>query len=167
MLPAAFVTHLTSGRLRLKIPSARGDRDYLAEIGRKLSGIAGVNRIEINPATGSILILYDSLGLEGLSDFALEQGLFELTTVGPQKEPLSKRIVKPLSEVSASVRRLSGGELDLPGLVFITLLGVGAVQILRGNVGAPPWYTAFWYALGVFTKSLTDKVPKQEQVAAS
>jgi hypothetical protein len=37
------------------------------------------------------------------------------------------------------------------------LLGTGIYQIVRGNFGAPPWYTAFWYAFGVFTKSLIDK----------
>jgi len=163
MLPEASVIHCTLNRIRLKIPSARGNRQYFAEIGEKLSGIAGLNRIEINPATGSILILSDSIRLEGLGDFAAEHGLFEITSQRAQREPLSKKIIKPLSDLSSSVTRLSGGELDLPGLVFIALLGVGAVQILRGNFGAPPWYTAFWYALGVFTKSLTDKTPKQEQ----
>ena len=55
--------------------------------------------------------------------------------------------------MSQSLRRFSSGELDLAVMVFIALLGVGVYQIARGNFGAPPWYTAFWYALGVLTKT--------------
>lgn len=46
---------------------------------------------------------------------------------------------------------------DLPGMAFLTLLGVGIYQLVRGNFAAPPWYTAFWYAMGIFTKSIMEK----------
>jgi hypothetical protein len=29
-------------------------------------------------------------------------------------------------------------------------MGAGIYQIARGNFAAPAWYTAFWYALGLF-----------------
>jgi len=45
-------------------------------------------------------------------------------------------------------------------MAILSLLGLGLYQILRGNFRAPPWYTAFWYALGIFTKSLSDKGDK-------
>jgi len=25
---------------------------------------------------------------------------------------------------------------------------------MRGNFGIPPWYTAFWYSFGVYTKQI-------------
>jgi hypothetical protein len=53
--------------------------------------------------------------------------------------------------------QFTGGWLDLPGMAFLLLLGIGIYQIRRGNIGLPPWYTAFWYAFGVYTKSLVEK----------
>jgi hypothetical protein len=34
---------------------------------------------------------------------------------------------------------------------------VAVVEIMRGNFRMPPWYTAFWYAFGLFTKSMLDR----------
>ena len=40
---------------------------------------------------------------------------------------------------------------------FGVLLALGIYQISRGNFMAPAWYTAFWYAFGVLTKTLIDR----------
>lgn len=49
------------------------------------------------------------------------------------------------------------GHLDLPTLLFFVLIAVGTVQLLRNGLRSPPWYTAFWYAMGIYLKSLADK----------
>ncbi len=41
------------------------------------------------------------------------------------------------------LKKISGGELDIPSLVFLSLLISGIWQIARGNLGMPAWYTAF------------------------
>ena len=59
----------------------------------------------------------------------------------------------PFGSVSRRIRAFTGNAADLSGLAVLALLTVGVYQIARGNFGAPAWYTAFWYALGIFNKS--------------
>ena len=46
--------------------------------------------------------------------------------------------------------------MDIPTLVFLSLLISGIWQIARGSVAMPAWYTAFYYALGIFTRAQVD-----------
>ncbi len=156
-LPEARIGHRTADRLRIKIPSIRGREAYLIAIKEALleSGLAG--SLDVNPATGSILLKGANLLPATIASVGEKTGLFKLELSTPEVEPLSLKIVAPVRSLSQSVSRFSGGDLDLPGLVFLTLLGVGLYKLSRGNLAAPPWYTAFWYAMGVFTKSIVEK----------
>ena len=51
------------------------------------------------------------------------------------------------------LKKLTGGEVDIPSLIFLSLLISGIWQIARGNFAMPAWYTAFYYALGVFARA--------------
>ncbi len=113
--------------------------------------------LEVNPATGSLLLKGPQMDPTAIASVGEQSLLFALETRPPETEPLSKRIAAPFHDLSRSLDRLSGGELDLPGMVFLGLVGAGVYQIARGNVMAPPWYSAFWYALGLFTKHIADK----------
>ena len=59
----------------------------------------------------------------------------------------------PFASLSRRIRDFTGSAADLSGLAVLALLTVGVYQIARGNFGAPAWYTAFWYALGIFNRS--------------
>jgi hypothetical protein len=98
----------------------------------------------------------ENLDQVGIAKYAEEKSLFNIQASGNQQKSLSKRLVEPVGALSDSIRQFSKGELDLPGMAFLALLGVGIYQIARGNLRAPPWYTAFWYAMGIFTKSIVD-----------
>jgi len=113
--------------------------------------------IEVNPATGSVLLKGPELDAAAIASVGEETSLFALETRLSGNEPLSKKIATPFRDLSRSVDRFSGGELDLPGMAFLALIGVGVYQLARGNIVAPPWYSAFWYALGLFTKHIVDK----------
>jgi hypothetical protein len=56
------------------------------------------------------------------------------------------------------VKALSGGELDLSGIIFIALLGFGLWELAIGNFKRPPWYTAFWSAFRLFSKTIIDEL---------
>lgn len=157
MLPPAQVGHRTAGRLRVRVPSMRGDAGFFRRAVETLSRLEGVRHCEARPNTGSLLLAGDLQDLERVGAYAEETHLFSLDLTQASPVPLSRRLVTPLGDLNASVSRFTGGEIDLGGMVFLGLLGAGIVQILRGNLGAPPWYTAFWYALGIFTKSLADR----------
>src|SRR5512135_2237136 len=51
--------HATPGRIRLRIPEVKSNPALAREIQKQISGYEGVRRVEANPITGSILVLYD------------------------------------------------------------------------------------------------------------
>ena len=163
MVPEAYVSHRTLQRVRIRIPSLRGDRDSLQKVGDELQRSAKFERIVLNPQTGSVLLEGVSLDVEKIANYGEDHGLFSLRRIEAhraQPVTLSERVAEPIGWVSDFLGRSTGGVVDLPGLIFLSLLGFGGYEILRGNWRSPPWYTAFWYAFGVFTKSLADKASK-------
>jgi hypothetical protein len=156
-LPVAVISHRLPTRLRFKLASRKGDGDFFTAVVKKLAGLENIERLEANPGTGSVLMVGKDLDPSDIAGFAEQNGLFTLNVLPAEAVPLSRRITEPIGRVSGSLNRLTGGEIDLAGLAFLALLGTGVYQIARGNLRAPPWYTAFWYALGVFTKSLADR----------
>ena len=56
MIPEAYIVHRVNNRLRIKIPSKRGDKDFFASIERKFSGQAGGETVVVNPYTASVSI---------------------------------------------------------------------------------------------------------------
>jgi hypothetical protein len=155
--PAAHIGHQTAERIRIRIPSRKGDGPYFAKVGKVLLKDALADSLAVNPVTGSVLLKGAQVDVNAVVRAGEKNGLFSLKAQSHKVEPLSKRIVAPLRDVDRSVNRFSGGELDLPGIAFLTLLGVGLYQLARGNFRAPPWYTALWYAMGIFTKAIVDK----------
>jgi len=52
------IAHQVPGRIRMKIPSAKGDPVLLEEIQKTFSVIPGIEQVEVNPATGSVVLKY-------------------------------------------------------------------------------------------------------------
>ena len=156
-LPVAHIRHRTGERIRIKIPSRKGEAAYFAAVREALLKSGSIDSVEVNPDTGSVLLKGPGIDVSAIEATGEKNGLFTLETRTPEIEPLSKRIAAPFHDLSRSVDRFSAGELDLPGVAFLTLIGAGIYQLSRGNLTAPPWYVAFWYALGIFTRSIIDK----------
>ncbi|HVO83508.1 MAG TPA: hypothetical protein VMU60_03685 [Syntrophobacteria bacterium] len=153
VLPEAFVGHRTPQRLRVSIPSKKGKTLYFSAVAEKLGREKALALAEVNHRTGSLLFVGDSLDLDAIADHARKEGLFDLGPSGNATPHVTRAVAAPLGNLSGQVRRFTGGHLDLPGIVFVGLLTAGVVEIARGNFGAPPWYTAFWYAFGLFSRS--------------
>ncbi|MFI5304684.1 MAG: HMA2 domain-containing protein [Nitrospiria bacterium] len=165
MLPEAFITHFISGRVRIKIPSKKGDDAYFLSIKERFSGLPGVQKIEINSLTGSILILHtfdpESLDVKELKAYTELNSLFRLEGGGPGPNRPSLKIRKRFGEtfqgLNQKMKDLTNEEIDLPTLAFMLLLGIGIYQIGAGNFAAPAWYVAFWYAMNIFLQAETRK----------
>ncbi len=157
MLPEARAVHRTSDRLRLRIPDKKGDYAYFESLRETLKTMKSFDLVTVNASTGSALIIDKDLEIEPLAEFARQKELFALETKHYAPAPMARRIAAPIETVSSRVRNFTGGDLDLAGIAFVTLLGVGVYQLARGRFSFPPFYTAFWYAFGIFTKSLLDK----------
>jgi Heavy metal associated domain 2 len=54
------IAHQVPGRIRMKIPSAKGNPELLEEMKQTFGVIPGIEQVIINPATGSLVLHYDT-----------------------------------------------------------------------------------------------------------
>jgi hypothetical protein len=163
-LPEAYAVHQSPGRMRLRIPERKRDAAFFLAVGERLAGLEGIEQLRVNPMTGGVLIAH-SLPPEAIFRFAEENGLF---TLGSSSQPVSQptagsgprrsltAIGRLFTHYDRKFRRLTGEQLDISSLVVVGLGLAGLLQLVRGNVAAPAWYTAFWYALNIFLKAQPD-----------
>ncbi len=155
MVPEASIVHRISGRMRVRVPSRRGDTAYFAAVEESLRSLHGVESVQADPLTGGILILH-GIDRGAIVDYAAQKALFLAREEEAGKAGgtvLHDVLGAPFGSLSRRIRAFTGSAADLSGLAVVALLSVGVYQIARGNFGAPAWYTAFWYALGIFNKS--------------
>jgi hypothetical protein len=152
MLPDAHICHHTQGRIRIKIPSRRGGKEYFSLVNAQFSELHGIERVEVNPVTASVLLITEA-DVKHISDHAEAKGLFLLRKPNPHSTALSRKIMGEFNQVDDTIRKFTGGDMDLPALAFLGLVGAGIYQVSIGNFTAPAWYTAFWYATNIFTKA--------------
>ena len=159
MPPVAHISHHTTGRLRIKIPSKKGDSTYLNSLKEHFSGLEGIRDLQFNPTTGSVLILH-TLDNQTIAEYAKAKRIFSLTGGNSFPDGLHLRVTETFKGMNNQVKVLTSGEINIGSLAFLALMGAGIYQIGKGNFTAIPWYTAFWYALNIFLKS--QDAPKME-----
>ena len=152
MIPEAVLSHTTPGRFRLKVRSRKGDAAYFSSVKEHFAHFEGVSQVEANALTGSVLLTFGG-DLKSIGAFAEEKSLFRLKMLTPVPASMSHNVTRAFIDFDKRIKSLTGNELDVPGIAFLTLLGFGIYEIGRGNFAAPAWYTAFWYALNIFLKT--------------
>jgi len=157
-LPAAVIVHRTKSRIRLRIAEKKRDGDYFSNVREEIRRQPGVDSVESNALTGSLLIQGKIIDPDALIQTAVKQELFQVRTTPVCAGPLAVEVRRPLGCVDRLLTGFSSGWADLPSLVFLGLLVHGIIEIARGNFQKPPWYTAFWYAFGVYSRSLTEQI---------
>ena len=151
-LPDAYVGHMISGRLRIKIPSKKGNLSYLSSLKESLSRLQGIERVEVNPATGSVLFIHN-LNMGEITDYARNNGIFSLKKSQHYRPNMHQKVSRSFGYFDRWIQSLTGGEMDMWGMSFVVLVFAGVYEISRGNFTAIPWYGAFWYAFNIFLKS--------------
>jgi hypothetical protein len=121
-LPQARIEHALPGRLRLRIPSRRGDRRYFEAVGGQIATLTGVRSLRANPITGGLLIEH-ATGTDAIASFAREHGLFNLSSA-PADPPRAE-----------APRARSAAAFPNPlALVAAGLAAAGVYQVARGRV---------------------------------
>lgn len=156
MIPVARITHRTPDRMRLKVVPRRGDLPFFDAMAEKVSTAFPDWAVEVNALTGSMLVSGEGLTPQKLTEFGRGEGLFEMETAVDAKHSLALSVTEPLHSADRQIKELTGGRIDLPGAIFVFLLFFGIIELIRGNWRTPPWYTAFWYAFGLYSKTLID-----------
>jgi len=148
----AILSHQSPGRLRLRIPSKKGDELFFQSLKDQLSSLSGVERIDVNPATGSILLIH-SIDAEKIAQFAQGKGLFKIQSGSANASSLHREVTKAFNVLDGRALGFTGGGINLGALASLALITAGTYQMFRGNFAAIPWYTAYWYGLNLFLKS--------------
>lgn len=152
MLPAAHISHLTKGRMRIKIPSKKGDHNYLLSLEKRFADFEGIKTMKINPVTESLLFIHSS-DAGAIAAYALTNDLFILEEKGSFPVGLHQRVSGAFKIIDGGLKSATSGEIDIGGFAFLVPLSFGVYQISVGNIAALPWYAAFWYAMNIFLKS--------------
>jgi hypothetical protein len=147
MLPDAAISHSAYGRTRFRVPSKRGEHAFFAKVAERLQRVEGIEGVEVNSATGSILVNH-RLPLEGLLEQGRRRSLFRVDD-GPSPH-LGDQLRHRFGLLNGGISRLTEGRLDLEDLALIVLIAVGVRQLLAGQFAAPA-LTAFFYAATLLT----------------
>jgi hypothetical protein len=117
----AYVAHRSTGRLRIKIPAQRHNARFFSSLRRQLIEHAEIVGIEVNPLTASVLILHRA----GFDPSDLQNPFIGLDIAGLEIRPAARpRTTQRISNLDGSLRRLSGGEIDLASVILKLALAV-------------------------------------------
>jgi len=145
MLPSASISHRTHRRLRLRIPSKKGDRKYFSLLADHFLQHQGVERLEVNTTTGSLLLILTT-DVREIAEYARSKDLFVIDSGIPHRQTVTGQFRGSLERFNDQIKELTAGEIDFPSLAFLLFFFLGLYQLSKGNLVAPAWYTAFWYA---------------------
>ncbi len=155
MISDAVITHDSQGRLRIRAASQKGNVAALKSYGDQLAACPGIISIEVNPSTGSILLLHQTTVHEIL-EFARLRSLFSLAEQKIQKKPsadIRRNLGDAFKSVDRQIQNLTDGEMDLSGFAMAALIVAGTAEILAGNAVAIPWFAAYWYAYHLYSRT--------------
>ncbi len=154
--------HAIPGRVRLKIPAIKGEPELSREVQRQLAALPIVRRVEVNPVTASVLVLYDPADSAAIAQLGrlMIPGLDLSALPGRDEfaEAAGDEPTSPAVAVSAFTRRLNekleaatGGAADLRFLVPASLFAGGLLRLLATRkVPSPTWYDFLWFAFGTY-----------------
>jgi len=173
----AYVHHHIPGRLRIRVPAAKGQEELLRELSSAIAKAPGIGGVEYNPVTGSILIQYspqehsnlDSLGA-GLSASAVpilvkrvlpaERPSHDMRHRRSRRSLAATKVDLFFRQLDNEIRSATDDELDLK-FILPLVVGVLGIFALRYSSTTPLWLTllifAFHSFLGLHTPSIDEQ----------
>ncbi|MBF0466288.1 MAG: hypothetical protein HQK88_14730 [Nitrospirae bacterium] len=151
-LPQAYTSHNLQDRLRIKVPSRKGNAKYFNSVTEELQKNKTVIYVEANHLTGGVFIRHSGTPSE-IYDYCRKNNLFDHTegALVPVGKPVDQ-VASLMKSFSTKIKNATNGDIDMADLAFLSLFTTGIMQLAKGRFVLPPWYTAFWYAFGLFSK---------------
>jgi copper chaperone CopZ len=148
------------GRVRVKLAAASRDARIMAHIKEQLKGVAGIDAVDLNHATGSITVRYDRAKhtMEGIrqvfEDIDVVVGnLTDAPSFGESgKKPTT--FIGAVEDLNRRCSESTGVNIDLKKILPLTLLGAGLWAIARQGfrVSQVPAWVFLWLAFDSFVK---------------
>lgn len=176
MTSTADLLHHVPGRLRLRLPFAKGDPAVLRSVQQSLASLAGVTQVHSNPTLGTLVVRYDR-SLAGvftgaLASYAAEHQLFALPCDNSEScvSDTSRSVETALGALNRAVQRATGNAINMKELLPLAL-GAYALFFVDKAVAASQWITWIQFAFDSYI-DLHEKEPivelsqKVEEVGA-
>jgi hypothetical protein len=145
----AHIVHESDGRLRLRAPALRGDREACVRL--KTDLVPAPVEVDVRATTGSIILSYETARAAVLS--AVEP-LIKIEKTAP-----SRPRVRPMAHAVEAARRAdrellraSEGRLSLADAAFVLLCVGAAIQMGRGRL-ATQATGLLWSAFALASRS--------------
>src|SRR5437763_7174615 len=144
MSTSADLAHHIAGRLRLRIPAAKGNPDLLRSIKESLERMPGVHRVKTNVKLGSVVLQYDPAAftdfVRTITEHAAQHDLFTVAAedTTPCVSETDQSLKRLLSEVNRTVHHATGGVINLKEL-FPLALGLYGLVFVNRSAAAAQW----------------------------
>jgi hypothetical protein len=145
----ARVVHSIPGRTRLRAESIKGDIEALSAVQTALEDTEGVQNVQINTLTGSILVEHDA-SIDELLSKLQQRNVLELDNSEP--EHYLANLHRAVAETDRRLELSTKGRLDFETIAFFGFLGTGIYQCVNKQ-GLPAGVTLLRYALDLVTST--------------
>jgi cation transport ATPase len=165
------IAHQVPGRIRMKIPSAKGNPELLEEIQKTFSVIPGIEEVRVNPETGSVVLRYDT---DRHDDFhanfahryeqhaghhphrppsneidALASKIEEEATFLAEHSQTAKAAVEFCRHWDKEIKVASGNMVDLKMVLCVGLVGFMIFEV-GAAAATPVWVTLTLFGMNHF-----------------
>jgi hypothetical protein len=185
------IAHQVPGRVRMKIPSAKGNTELLQEIGNAFGQIPGIEHISVNPVTGSVVLHYDTerhdefhgglqrhCGRNGQNGRNGHNGIrppdTEIDTLANKIEDQAeflaehshsaRAIVDFCKKLDRDIKSATQNNLDLKLILALGIIGVTVFEV-GATAATPVWVTLSLFAMNHFIE--LHQHPQARQAATS
>jgi hypothetical protein len=160
------IAHQVPGRVRMKIPGAKGNPELLQQISETFGVIPGIEQITVNPATGSVVLHYDAERhdefhgtfqqhyhqAQGASSHPPSTEIDDLARrIEDEAEFLARNsetaraVVDFVKKVDREIKLATNNTIDLKIVLAVGIIGVTVLEV--GATAATP----VWVTLAIFT----------------
>jgi hypothetical protein len=161
------VAHQVPGRVRMKVASAKGNPELLKQIGETFGTIPGIERVSVNPATGSVVLHYDtdrhdefhgglerhyqSAGIQCCSPpnteiDVLANKIADEADFLAQNSHSARAIVDLFKKCDREIKLASGNMVDLKIVLAIGIIGVTVLEV-GATTATPIWLTLMIFSV--------------------
>lgn len=172
------IAHQVPGRIRMKVPGAKGDPVQLEQIRQAFMAVPGIETVDVNPHTGSVILKYDTDRHDdfhsGFADHcrqhhgaahhrppvseidALANKIEQEAEFLAEHSESARAVVEFCKRADREIKLATGNLLDLKmvlaaGLVGYTIFEVGA------SAATPVWVTLTLFGLNHFVEMQAER----------
>jgi hypothetical protein len=160
------IEHQVPGRIRMKIPAGKGNPELLEQIKETFGVIPGIERVAVNPTTGSVVLHYDADrhdefhgDLQRHLPRAHRPPSNEIDEIARKFEEeaeflaehsqLARGVVDFFKDMDRRVKSASGNVIDLKIVLAVAIIGFTVLEV-GASAATPVWVTLVIFSLNHF-----------------